>query len=36
MSGGIQRFKACVHSDKHDISAMIGYIQSGDPNYFFT
>lgn len=36
MPGGIQRFKACVHGDKHDVAAMIGYIQSGAPNHFFT
>ena len=36
MSGGIQRFKACVHGNMHDVAAMIGYIQSGTSNHFFT
>lgn len=36
LSGGIQRFKACVHGNKHNVAAMIGYIQSKTPRYFFS
>lgn len=35
MSGGIQRFKACVHGKDHSTIAMIGYIQKNAPSFFY-
>jgi hypothetical protein len=35
MSGGIQRFKACVHGSGHSTAAMIGYIQKNIPSFFY-
>ncbi|MDL2271761.1 hypothetical protein LJC23_01870 [Desulfovibrio sp. OttesenSCG-928-I05] len=35
MSGGIQRFKACVHGKGHSTAAMIGYIQEYIPSFFY-
>ena len=29
ITGGIQRFKLCFHGAKHDLAAMVGYIQNG-------
>ena len=30
-SGGIQRFKLGLHGDKHNLAAIVGYIQEGEP-----
>jgi hypothetical protein len=35
MTGGIQRFKACLHGNAHSVAAMLGYIQSGMPSFFY-
>lgn len=35
LSGGIQRFKACVHGKGHSVAAMIGYIQENTPIFFY-
>ncbi len=29
-SGGIQRFRLCLHGQGHDVAGMIGYIQKGE------
>jgi hypothetical protein len=34
-SGGIQRFKLSLHGDKHNLAAIVGYIQEGEPNDWF-
>lgn len=34
LSGGVQRFKACVHGQTHEIAAIIGYIQQHDAPHF--
>lgn len=33
--GGIQRFKIGLHGAKHDIVALIGYLQTNSPSYWF-
>ena len=35
LSGGIQRFKACLHGKGHSTAAMIGYIQENTPSFFY-
>jgi hypothetical protein len=35
LSGGIQRFKACVHGKGHSTAAMLGYIQEHTPSFFY-
>ncbi len=34
-SGGIQRFRACVHGKDHAVAAMIGYMQQHDATHFY-
>lgn len=34
-SGGIQRFKLSLHGDKHNLAAIVGYIQEDEPNGWF-
>jgi len=34
--GGIERFKKEKHGKKHDIAAMLGYVQGNDFNYWHT
>jgi hypothetical protein len=35
-TGGIERFKRCLHAVDHNVCGMIGYIQVQDSNYWFS